>query len=257
MNKFTVNIDSSCHQGVIVYPMGNIPDKYTSVNSDGRFLLPDSDSMWKRYPMEDTDGSLRFDGKFPDGQPTQWERFHRAVEHPTLVKPYQNLEPDPNNVADYDASNPMVYNVTALTTGNTDTPVTMRKYTPLEPGYWKFFTDTMPLWKWRMHCPYFKAPKDENGKPIGSSVEPGKTTVCFLDAATSEVSLLGDMPDCAKNAWVFTLQSDDGNDQDVNAGSAVDVTHTRNYYPGTLRRCIHQRWQDRVLPAKVLPIHWK
>ena len=207
--------------------------------------------------MEDTDGSLRFDGKFPDGQPTQWERFHRAVEHPTLVKPYQNLEPDPNNVADYDASNPMVYNVTALTTGNTDTPVTMRKYTPLEPGYWKFFTDTMPLWKWRMHCPYFKAPKDENGKPIGSSVEPGKTTVCFLDAATSEVSLLGDMPDCAKNAWVFTLQSDDGNDQDVNAGSAVDVTHTRNYYPGTLRRCIHQRWQDRVLPAKVLPIHWK
>lgn len=235
VNKFTVNIDSSCHQGVIVYPMGNIPDKYTSVNSDGRFLLPDGDSMWKQYPMDDTDGSPRFDGKFPDGQPTQWERFHRAVEHPTLVKPYQNLEPDPNNVANYDDSNPMVYTVTALTPGNTDTPVTMRKYTPLEPGDWKVSTDTMPLWKWRMHCPYFKAPRDENGKPIGSSVQPGKTTVCFLDAATSEVSLLGDMPDYAKNAWVFTLQSDDGNDQDVNAGSAVDVTHTRNYYPGTLR----------------------
>lgn len=242
VNKFTVNIDSSCHQGVIVYPMGNIPDKYTSVNSDGRFLLSDGDSMWKQYPMDDTDGSPRFDGKFPDGQPTQWERFHRAVEHPTLVKPYQNLEPDPNNVANYDDSKPMVYNVIALTPGNTDTPVTMRKYTPLEPGDWKFSTDTMSLWKWRMHCPYFKAPTDENGKPIGSSVQPGKTTVCFLDAATSEVSLLGDMPDYAKNAWVFTLQSDE-DVNDVNAGSKdvkkvgskVDVTDTLNYYPGTLR----------------------
>lgn len=252
VNKFTVNIDSSCRQGVIVYPTGNIPDKYTSVNSDGRFLLSDGDSMWKQYPMDDTDGSPRFDGKFPDGQPTRWERFHRAVEHPTLVKPYQNLEPDPNNVANYDDSKPMVYKVIALTPGNTDTPVTMRKYTPLEPGDWKFSTDKMPLWKWRMHCPYFKAPTDENGKLIGSSVQPGKTTVCFLDAATSEVSLLGDMPDYVKKAWVFTLQSDDGNNQDVNAvnagstddgndqdvkitGSTVDVTDTLNYYPGKLR----------------------
>lgn len=233
VNKFTVNIDSSCHQGVIVYPTGNIPVKYTSVNSDGRFLLPDSDSMWKQYPMDDTDGSPRFDGKFPDGQPKQWERFHRAVEHPTL--------------ANYDDSNPMVYNVIALTPGNTDTPVTMRKYTPLEPGDWKFSTDTMPLWKWRMHCPYFKAPTDENGKPIGSSVQPGKTTVCFLEAKTSEITILGDMPQYLRDSWIFTLQSDDGSDQDLISGEKVTgkvvigsdnirkCFDTCQYYPGKLQ----------------------
>lgn len=222
VNKFTVNIDSSCHQGVIVYPTGNIPVKYTSVNSDGRFLLPDSDSMWNQYPMDDTDGSPRFDGKFPDGQPTRWERFHRAVEHPTL--------------ANYGDSNPMVYNVIALTPGNTDTSVTMRKYTPLEPGDWKFSTDTMSLWKWRMHCPYFKAPTDENGKPIGSSVQPGKITVCFLEAKTSEITILGDMPQYLRDSWIFTLQSDDGRNQDLISGE--EVTGKVVIGSGNIRKCL-------------------
>ena len=248
VNQFTLSIDSSCHQGVIVYPMGNIPIKYTSVNSDGRFLLPFDDDAWKYYPMEDADGSYRYDGTFPDGQPTQWERFHLAVEHPTLVKPYQNLEPDPNDATAWDVDNPLTYTVTAMTPGNTDSAVSMRKYTPLEPGDWKFSTNTRSLWKWTLGCPGFPPATDkETGAIVGSSVQPGKTTVCFLEAKTSEITILGDMPQYLRDSWIFTLQSDDGSDQDLISGEKVTgkvVTGSDNirkcfdtcqYYPGKLQ----------------------
>lgn len=248
VNKFTVNIDSSCHQGVIVYPTGNIPDKYTSVNSDGRFLLPDSDSMWKQYPMDDTDGSPRFDGKFPDGQPTQWERFHRAVEHPTLVKPYQNLEPDPNGAGEYDSSKSMKYAITSLDDSAEAVRLGVRKYTEVPAGRWAFGHSNRPLWKHEINCPGVKTVYNSSGVAIGATVVPGKTTVCFLEAKTSEITILGDMPQYLRDSWIFTLQSDDVvRPKDLISGEKVtgkvvigsDNIHrcfdTCQYYPGKLQ----------------------
>lgn len=112
LNVFTLNIDAGCHQGVIVYPQGNIPDKYTYTDSQGKHLLPrdtpEHRNLWtNEYPMQNSDGSYRYDGTYPDGQPTAWDWFHREVQYPTLVTPYENLEPDPNGAGEYDSSKSM------------------------------------------------------------------------------------------------------------------------------------------------------
>lgn len=252
LNEFTLNIDAGCHQGVIVYPQGNIPDKYTYTDSQGKHLLPrdtpEHENLWtNEYPMQNSDGSYRYDGTYPDGQPTAWDWFHRKVQYPTLVTPYENLEPDPNGAGEYDSSKSMKYTITSLDDSAESVKLEVRKYTEVPAGRWVFGHSNRPLWKHEINCPGVKTVYNSSGVAIGATVVPGKATVCFLEAKTSEVTILGDMPQYLRDSWIFTLQSDDGSDQDLISGEKVtgkvvtgsDNIHkcfdTCQYYPGKLQ----------------------
>lgn len=252
LNEFTLNIDAGCHQGVIVYPQGNIPDKYTYTDSQGKHLLPrdtpEHQNLWtNEYPMQNSDGSYRYDGTYPDGQPTAWDWFHRKVQYPTLVTPYENLEPDPNGAGEYDSSKSMEYAITSLDDSAESVRLGVRKYAEVPAGRWAFGHSNRPLWKHEINCPGVKTVYNSSGVAIGATVVPGKATVCFLEAKTSEITILGDMPQYLRDSWIFTLQSDDGSGQHLISGEKVtgkvvtgsDNIHkcfdTCQYYPGKLQ----------------------